>query len=134
MHKGSILKAAALLAVILPAGAARAQFSPPNPNTPPGLQGKDWDSTAFTLTSGRVALLVAVNATQDVGNGNWSGFEVYVDGVRQPDVRAYQATAATTILVGGAGYHNVQIRCTNFHATARLCRLNPVRIEEVPAL
>lgn len=130
MHIRSIVRAAALLATAASASALHAQFPTPNPNTPGGLQGRDWDAVAFTTAPGHVAVVTLANVTQDTSNGNWSGFELYIDGARQPDYRINEAEAAMAVLVRRPGYHNVQVRCTNFHAAVKSCRASAMRVDE----
>jgi hypothetical protein len=122
MHFRAMTTTAALLIAALPIAPLGAQSS--------GGQGRDWDEAAFSLGSGQVAVVTAANVTQNAGNGNRAGFEIYVNGVRRlPDYSIDRAEAALAFVVG-PGVHNVQVRCTNRVATARSCRVSVMRPDE----
>jgi hypothetical protein len=123
-----MIRAAALLVAAASAGAVSAQFPNPNPNTPPGLQGRDWDAVSFRVVGNHVAVVTAVNVTQ-IG-GARSSFKIYLDGALIDEHSANERWTAEVYFVPREGLHNVLVVCDNDGATAQSCRVSAMRADE----
>ena len=127
MHARSLLRAAGLLAFLAAPCALSAQN--PNPGTPSGTQGHDWDAVSFVVSGDHVAVVTAANiSTGD--NSSSAGFEVWLDGTRIDNYTTSGFVAAKAYLVRGSGRHNLLVRCTNHVASMVSCRANAMRADE----
>lgn len=128
MHIRPLICAAALLAATAPLGSLSAQT--PNPNTPPGTQGHDWDAVSFRIDGNHIAAITAVNVSTGVPTSK-VGFVVYVDGTRVDNLEIDGFTATRAYFVRGAGRHNVLVMCHNrMGATQVSCQVAAMRADE----
>src|SRR6185369_1675103 len=118
--KGGPMYRPVFLAIAVLASSAVTQS--PNPNTPSGTQGHDWDVAAFRLESGHVAVVTAVNVSNAGNSSSTTGFEVWLDGTRIDNFSTQGLVATKAYAVLGPDRHNVFVRCTNHIATMVSCR------------
>ncbi|HYE44987.1 MAG TPA: hypothetical protein VEA44_04355 [Caulobacter sp.] len=108
-------KVALALAVAMAASTATAQ------TTPPGIEGKDWAQTEFTIASGATVEITAANATINTRNGNTTRIILTVNGRTVVDSTFDKAESQVSYRVSGNGSYQASARCMNSNADAYQC-------------
>ncbi|MDQ0463822.1 hypothetical protein QO010_001593 [Caulobacter ginsengisoli] len=100
--------------------------------TPPGLEGKDWAQTSFSIEGDVMVKITASNLTVDTINGNTTRIVLNVNGRDVVDTTAAKAETQVSYIVSGRGRYQAIAICYNHNATAYKCSVVAEKVSPDP--